>query len=264
MFVIEELKEDICKSLVESGQNVMVTGPTGSGKTKFCLELSDKLDMKTFVINCGSTQDARISLLGSFELVNGETKFIYSPFLQAIQQENTLIILDELSRASDDAYNILFPLLDFRKSIKVEETGETINISDSVKFIATANIGSEYSATRSIDRALADRFLMFNLDYIDGKSLSHYCEEVFNLDETQKQSLYKTCQVYDFVLKLYQDDELSTRISPRTVISCLDLFKEFSFTDVFNTVVISYFNDDTSVSSEVNTIRMFMDSKGIQ
>ena len=114
MFVIEDLKRDVCEELIKTGKNVMITGATGSGKTSFCLELAESLGMEPYIVNCGSTQDARITLLGSYELIKGETNFVYSPFIEAIQKENVLIIFDELSRASDDAYNILFPLLDFQ------------------------------------------------------------------------------------------------------------------------------------------------------
>ena len=114
-FVIDETKNRMIKTLVEGGKNVMVTGATGAGKTTYCFKVAEELGMDCMVINCGSTQDARTSLLGYFTLEDGNTKFSPSDFIKAIQKPNTLIVLDELSRGSDDAFNILFPILDHRR-----------------------------------------------------------------------------------------------------------------------------------------------------
>ena len=263
MFIINDLKKDICEELVKMDKNVLITGSTGSGKSSFCLEVAKTLNMKPFMFNIGSTQDARLSLVGSHELKNGETNFVYSSFVKAIQEPNSLIILDELSRGSDDAFNILFPLLDFRKTLEVDETNEIVHVAEGVRFIATANIGSEYSATRSLDRALEDRFMTFNLEYITGTELYNYASSIQDLTEKQEKSLEHLCSVFYFVNKLYDDDEISTRISPRIVLNCVGLFEKFSFTDVFDTIVASYFESEASVSSELNTVKMFLDTQGI-
>jgi hypothetical protein len=157
----------------------------------------------------------------------------------------------------------VFPLLDFRKEILIDEINETIKIDPSVRFIATANIGAEYSSTRSLDRALEDRFMIFNLNYISGKELETYIKSCKELTTKQELNLTKMVEVYDFICKLYAEDEISTRLSPRVMINCTDLFEDFSFLQVFDTIIKSYFEDGGLLSSEVNTIKMFMDSKGI-
>ena len=63
-FVIDETKNEMIHTLIEGGKNVMLTGATGSGKTTYCVEVAKKLGMDYIVVNCGSTQDARTSLLG--------------------------------------------------------------------------------------------------------------------------------------------------------------------------------------------------------
>ena len=151
MFIIDDTKKEMLKSLVRNGQNVLITGATGSGKTTFCNEVGTEMGMDVSIINCGSTQDARSALLGYFTLEDGNTIWTDSDFIKAIQKPNSLIVLDELSRASDDAYNIIFPLLDFRRSITIEEkNGESrsVNVADGVRFVATANVGYLYGKCR--------------------------------------------------------------------------------------------------------------------
>ena len=46
-----------------------------------------------------------------------------------------------------------------------EQDGQaTINVAEGVCFVATANIGNEYTATRQLDKALMDRFVVIEMD----------------------------------------------------------------------------------------------------
>ena len=41
-----------------------------------------------------------------------------------------------------------------------------MNVAEGVTFIATANIGNEYTSTRVIDRAILDRFVTIEMDVL--------------------------------------------------------------------------------------------------
>ena len=74
---------------------------------------------------------------------------------------NAIVLLDELTRGHADAWNILMPVLDeTQRYIRIDEMPDTptIKVAKGVTFIATANIGAEYTATRVLDRAMLDRF----------------------------------------------------------------------------------------------------------
>jgi hypothetical protein len=43
----------------------------------------------------------------------------------------------------------------------------TIKVAPGVSFIATANVGNEYTSTRVMDRALMDRFITIEMDQLD-------------------------------------------------------------------------------------------------
>ena len=257
MFVIDQTKKEILQTLVEEGKKCLLTGATGCGKTTLAMNVAEELGMNPVVINCGSTQDARTSLLGHFTLQDGNTKFVQTP--------NTLIILDELSRASDDAYNILFPVLDHRADIRVdEESGDAryIKVDDTVKFIATANVGMEYSSARVIDRALLDRFILFNLEYISGKDLKKYLTHVYG-GEVSKQSK-ALCDIYDYSHKLFSQAELSTRLSTRMIIESAPLVKKFTVAQILDNVLLSVFTQDSSdIVNDANKLREYADTLGV-
>ena len=267
-FVIDETKDKMITSLLKSGKNVMLTGATGAGKTTYCFELADKLNMNCEVVNCGSTQDARTSLLGFFQLEDGNTRFTPSNFIKAIQTENTLIVLDELSRASDDAFNILFPILDHRREVCIEEEdGEArkVKVADGVRFVATANIGLEYSSTRSLDRALQDRFMTFNLPYITGEQMTDFIKDSHELTKKDELMVNTLSQVYDYSHTLFGKGKIGTRISTRSIIDTLSLVKDgFSVRDILDHAVLSQYEQDSStIVNDANVLREFADSIGV-
>ena len=171
MLMMSELK---WKYLVRSGvrcKNIMMTGPAGCGKTMAAKSFVNSLDRPDYYFNLGATQDPRSTLIGNthFDSKKG-TYFSESHFVKAIQTPNAVILLDELSRAHPDAWNILMTVLDYgQRYLRLDEaTGsETIKVADGVTFVATANIGNEYTSTRVMDKALMDRFTIVEMDVLN-------------------------------------------------------------------------------------------------
>ena len=153
------------------GKNIMMTGPAGCGKTMAAKSVVNSLDRPDFYFNLGATQDPRATLIGNthFNKEDG-TVFSEALFVKAIQTENAVILLDELSRAHPEAHNILMTVLDEgQRYLRLDEAegSPTIKVANGVTFIATANIGNEYTATRVMDRALIDRFIIVEMDVLN-------------------------------------------------------------------------------------------------
>ena len=163
------------------GKNIMMTGPAGCGKTMAAKSVVNSLDRADYYFNLGATQDPRGTLIGNthFDTTKG-TYFSESLFVKAIQTPNAVILLDELSRAHPDAWNILMTVLDYgQRYLRLDESNqsETIKVADGVTFVATANIGNEYTSTRVMDKALMDRFTIVEMDVLseeDENSLLNY------------------------------------------------------------------------------------------
>lgn len=150
------------------GKNIMMTGPAGCGKTMAAKSIVNALDRPDFYFNLGATQDPRATLIGNthFSKQDG-TYFSEALFVKAIQTENAVILLDELSRAHPEAHNILMTVLDEgQRYLRLDEAdgAPTVKVAPGVTFIATANIGNEYTATRVLDRALLDRFTIIEME----------------------------------------------------------------------------------------------------
>ena len=105
----------------------MITGPAG------CVRLSQlppwpmQWNVHSSTFNLGATQDPRSTLIGNthFNKDSG-TYFANSTFINAIQTENAVILLDELSRAHPEAWNILMTILDEKQRyLRIDESPDT-------------------------------------------------------------------------------------------------------------------------------------------
>ena len=168
--MMSELKWKYLMRSAVRGKNIMMTGPAGCGKTMAAKAVVNSLDRPDFYFNLGATQDPRSTLIGNthFDSKKG-TFFSKSLFVEAIQTPNSVILLDELSRAHPDAWNILMTVLDYgQRYLRLDEAdgSDTIKVADGVTFVATANIGNEYTSTRVMDKALMDRFTIVEMDVL--------------------------------------------------------------------------------------------------
>jgi hypothetical protein len=168
--MMSELKWKYLIRSAVRGKNIMMTGPAGCGKTMAAKAVVNSLDRPDFYFNLGATQDPRATLIGNthFDSDKG-TYFASSLFVKAIQTPNAVILLDELSRAHPDAWNILMTVLDYgQRYLRLDEAkdADTIKVAEGVTFVATANIGNEYTSTRVIDKALMDRFTIVEMDVL--------------------------------------------------------------------------------------------------
>jgi len=171
--VMSELKWKYLIRSAVRGKNIMMTGMSGCGKTMSAKSLVNALDRPDFYFNLGATQDPRSTLIGNthFDTDKG-TYFSKSLFVKAIRTPNAIILLDELTRAHPDAWNILMTVLDYgQRYLRLDEQdgSETVKVADGVTFIATANIGNEYTATRQLDKALLDRFTVIEMDILNNE-----------------------------------------------------------------------------------------------
>ena len=169
--IMSELKWKYLVRSAVRGKNIMMTGQAGCGKTLAAKSIINALDRPEFYFNLGATQDPRSTLIGNvhYDKAKG-TYFSESLFVKAIQTPNAIILLDELTRAHPDAWNILMTVLDYgQRYLRLDEADgqATVSVADGVTFVATANIGNEYTATRQLDKALHDRFTVIEMDLLN-------------------------------------------------------------------------------------------------
>ena len=255
-FFIDDLKWKFLLRNIIKGKNIMMTGPSGCGKTDATFKAARALDREVIYFNLGATQDPRSTLIGNTHYNKDTgTYFSESLFVSAIQKENTVILLDELSRAHPEAWNILMTVLDpIQRYLRLDEkdNSPTIKVANGVSFIATANIGMEYTATRVIDRAILDRFSLIEMEPLSQENEYTLLKGKFtSIDE---KILFNLCAIVGDIRKELSSDtpRLSTMVSTRNTIEIASLLDEgFSLDDAAELLIYPLFPNDGNDSERV-------------
>ena len=209
---------------IKSKVNTMMVGPSGTGKTELVMLACKKLGIDCSVYDMGSMYDPVAGLLGVHRLQKGgESVFDYAKFTQDIQKPG-VVLLDELSRAPVTTNNILFPCLDSRRMLPVEMAGgdelRSIKVHPECVFIATANVGAEYTGTMSLDRALVGRFFPLELDYMPSDSESEVLSHRYGISKKDADNIVSVAVT---IRSLYNKQELSCTVSTRETLSAAAL-----------------------------------------
>ena len=252
-----EMSDVKWKYLVRStvrGKNIMMVGPAGCGKTQAAKSLPEATDKPFFYFNLGSTQDPRAALIGNTHFKKGETLFDKSPFVKALETPNAIILLDELSRAHPEAWNILMTVLDEeQRYLRLDESIDSpiIKVAEGVCFIATANIGTEYTSSRVLDRALMDRFEIIEVDILNIHQEQVLLQKRFpSLDESLIESV---ADIADTTRKEWRSEEgkLSTMVSTRMTVRLCDLLVDgFDLAEATQVAILPFFDPTGGSDSE--------------
>ena len=245
------------------GKNIMMTGQAGCGKTLAAKSLVNALDRPNFYFNLGATQDPRATLIGNvhFDKSKG-TYFSESLFVKAIQTPNAVILMDELTRAHPDAWNILMTVLDQgQRYLRLDEADgqNTIKVADGVCFVATANIGNEYTATRQLDKALLDRFTVIEMDLLTDEEEHGLLAYLFpTVDSAMLNNVAKIA----FMTRseaATDNPRISSGVSTRTSVEIAGLlFDGFSLEESADITIYPQYDADGGVDSERTFVKQIV------
>ena len=254
------------KYLIRSGvrgKNIMMTGPAGCGKTMAAKSLVNSLDRPDFYFNLGANQDPRSTLIGNthFNTDKG-TYFSESLFVKAIQTPNAVILLDELSRAHPDAWNILMTVLDYgQRYLRLDEASgaDTIKVADGVTFVATANIGNEYTSTRVMDKALMDRFTIVEMDVLSEDDENTLLNLMFPSVDSVVLSNVAKIATLTRTESNSETARITSGISTRTTVElCGLLFDGFSLEEAAEVSIYPQYDNTGGVDSERTFVKQIV------
>lgn len=253
--IISDSKWKFIVRAVLRGENIMLRGDAGTGKTLAVTTVARVMDRPFFYFNLGATQDPRSTLIGNthFNKETG-TYFAQSTFVKAIQTEGAVILLDELSRAHPEAWNILMTVLDeSQRYLRIDESPDTevVKVADGVSFLATSNEGIQYTSTRKVDFALADRFAILEMDILSKMQqqslIRHACPKI---DDKTVEIL---TSIYDQINTelATNNGKIQTRMSTRSMIrAARHICDGFSINEALDLCIYPYFDGEGGLDSE--------------
>ena len=210
---------EILKHNIEHCVNSMLIGPTGTGKTEVISNMADLFGLPITIFDMGTMTDPVMGLVGTHVITvkDGVThsEFRRSRFSEVIQQPG-IILLDEISRAGAMSNNLLFPCLDFRKELPMEYSFDDttpVKIHPNCVFFSTANMGSQYTGTHKLDRALLDRFMLVEMDTLQTSDIMSTLKSEFpTISDGQ---ITKLVSVFEQINKEHDEFKISFNLSLR-------------------------------------------------
>lgn len=155
---------------VHAGENVILTGGTGVGKTTHVTQLAARVKQPLLRINFNG--ETRMSdLVGKIQVIDGETRWV-DGVLPMAMRKGYWLLLDELDFADPSVLSLLHPVLEEDPMLVLKEnSGEIIKPHENFRLFATANsIGamqdraSAYAGTTQMNEAFLDRWQVLLVD----------------------------------------------------------------------------------------------------
>lgn len=243
--------------------NTIITGPTGCGKTQIVQRLCQQTGTELTIIQMGTITDPTEQLVGKLDLdtVTGGTVFDWAEFAKAIQKPG-VILLDEVNRIPKNGENILFSCLDDTRELSAagakSSDKRTVKVHPDCVFFATANLGDEYTGTKDLDAALANRFMKMELDYLTQAMEQKILQTRFGIKEDDA---FNIAFVAGKIRQMARKGDISSSVSTRHTLECASLVKDgFSCLESMEYIYLPVFdagsgpNDQDSERAQIKAV----------
>jgi MoxR-like ATPase len=142
---------------------VMLTGPTGCGKTRFVEYMGHQLQRPVVTISCHDDLTSS-DLVGRFLVSGGDVVWNDGPLTRAVKN-GALCYLDEVVEARHDSLAILHSLTDHRRSLYLDRADEVVKAPDSFMLVCSYNPAYR-SSLKDLKPSFRQRFVTIGMDYL--------------------------------------------------------------------------------------------------
>ena len=231
---------------------VFITGLSGNGKTLMVEELHSQLKKELIRVNITIETDED-DLLGGFRLINGETKFVPGPVIQAMERGCTLL-LDECDLGSNKLL-ALQPVLE-GKGVFLKKINKWVTPKPGFNVIATANTkgkGSDdgrFVGTNILNEAFLERFAItieqpYPSSKVEKKIILGSMDKYGKKDEKFAENLTVWAEV---IRKTFYDGGVDEIISTRRLDHIVKAYSIFNDKLKAIELCVSRFDEDTKDS----------------
>ena len=259
---------DSVAKIIRSGHFTVtyITGLSGNGKTTMVEQVCANLSKECIRVNI-TTETDEDDLLGGMRLIDGNTKFVYGPVIEAMRR-GACLLLDEVDLGGDKLM-CLQPVLE-GKGIYLKKTNEFVRPTPGFCIVATANTkgrGGDHSdrfiGTKMLNEAFLDRYnFTIEQEYpprvTEEKILLKYMESMGVVDKDFADRLVRWA---DIIRKSFNegavDDVISTRrlidiIKGESIFHHRETAIKMALARFDNSVSDSFFNLYTKLDENMN------------
>ena len=244
----------LIEKVVKSGMfyPIFITGLSGNGKTLMVEQVCAKLNKELIRVNITIETDED-DLLGGFRLVNGETKFVPGPVIEAMERGCTLL-LDECDLGSNKLL-ALQPVLE-GKGVYLKKINKWVTPKDGFNVMATANTkgkGSDdgrFIGTNILNEAFLERFAVtMEQPYATVATETKIINLAMKKYGAEDEGFAKNLVTWaDVIRKTFYDGGVDEVISTRRLDHIVKAFAIFGDKMQAIELCVARFDEDTKVS----------------
>ncbi|CAM2842366.1 AAA family ATPase [Mycobacterium intermedium] len=142
---------------------VMLTGPTGCGKTRFVEHMGVLLRQPVVTISCHDDLTSS-DLVGRFMVTGGDVVWTDGPLTRAVKA-GAICYLDEVVEARHDSLAILHSLTDHRRALYLDRADEVVQAPDSFMLVCSYNPAYR-SSLKELKPSFRQRFATIPMKYL--------------------------------------------------------------------------------------------------
>lgn len=245
----------ICYAIINQGENVYISGATGTGKSTLVEQVVARLNRPFTRVNMDA-QITRSDFVGQWVLKGQEMDFQYG-LLPIAMKEGHILLIDEYDAMSAEIALVLQNVLDSGK-LTITETSETITAHPEFRVFATGNtkgLGDEtglYHGTQPQNYANLNRFsIVLEVDYLSPEQERKIVELKTGIEN--QDTISKLVETANLIRNAHKKGDVYSVISTRNIINIGKKIKDFC--DVKLAFNIGFLNllpeQDKSVVKEI-------------
>jgi len=142
---------------------VMLTGPTGCGKTRLVEHMGLLLERPVVTISCHDDLTSS-DLVGRFMVAGGDVVWTDGPLTKAVKS-GAICYLDEVVEARHDSLAVLHSLTDHRRTLYLDRAGEVVKAPDSFMLVCSYNPAYR-SSLKELKPSFRQRFATLPMMYL--------------------------------------------------------------------------------------------------
>ena len=134
-----------------------------------------------------------------------------------------------------------------------------VKVAEGVTFIATANIGNEYTSTRVIDRALIDRFVTIEVDVLNAEQELQLLTMLY--PDTNVEDLTAIAEIANHTREQIKSDvgKITTSVSTRASVEMAGLIYDgFNLIEAAEVAIFPLYSQDGGMDSERTYIKQLV------
>ncbi len=151
------------KRAYEQRLPVMLTGPTGCGKTRFVEHMGAILGRPVATISCHDDLTSS-DLVGRFMVTGGDVIWNDGPLTRAVK-DGAICYLDEVVEARHDSLAILHSLTDHRRTLYLDRAGEVVEAPTNFMLVCSYNPAYR-SSLKELKPSFRQRFITVAMTYL--------------------------------------------------------------------------------------------------